>query len=120
MRLASIVLSVALFLAFAPAAPVQAADLQALHKTFAGYTYDAGQLHSSLATDTVTYGQKNEPFQKGTIRRVGLVYRRDSVDARSRFSTSTGFNGENSGFPTPTALPYRSSAIPQSASSPKT
>jgi hypothetical protein len=94
MRFTSIVLSVALFLAFAPAVPARAADLQALHKTFAGYTYDAGQLKSSIATDTVTYGQKNQPFQKGAVRRVGLVYRRDIVDAHSRFSTSTGFNGE--------------------------
>ncbi len=76
-----------------PAAPASAQALLALHRQYVGRQFNDGSLHGLRMREVATRGTR--VLARGSVERVGLIYRVDLHNVASDTSISRGFTGRN-------------------------
>ncbi|MHB8140350.1 MAG: aspartyl protease family protein [Vulcanimicrobiaceae bacterium] len=74
-----------------PAAPANAQALLALHRQYVGWQFNDGSLHGLRMREVATKG--TGVLARGSVERVGLIYRVDLHNVASDTSISRGFTG---------------------------
>lgn len=70
-----------------------AATLLARHRSYVGMAFGDGSLTSFRTTEQVTLDKDKSVIANGTTQRLGIVYRRDRTDVKSKVTQSNGFTG---------------------------
>lgn len=96
MKARTLAFLVALALVAALPAPANAGDAAsdlAGHRSFMGWSYGEGGMKSLASTDILTLDKDSSIVSVSHTLRVGAVYRQDTTQTKSTFTTYSGFTG---------------------------